>query len=182
LNGDISFRYIEADIRDYHAISSLEKSFDFVRMQHVLEHFSPEEVSGVVKNAAYMLKDGGFFLVTVPDLAVHVRAYLSGYKFGGWYRTLAQDRLRRHASSADTFSMFAHLYGYHTPQVFGEEHKWCYDAHSLSHLLKNSGLFCNVRRLRLLNQLSEVPFTHNRPMEDLCFIARRNSVPISFCD
>lgn len=163
--------YMQLDILDAERVALLKGKFDLVRMQHVLEHFTPQEAPRVVQNAASLLKENGILLCTVPDLDVHMRAYRQNYAWGQSYRDLARARINRDPSPADTFSMFCHLFGYAVPDVPGLAHKWCYDATSLRALLETSGCFEKVTRLTLSNPLSEFPFTHNRPLEDLCFLS-----------
>ena len=54
-----------------------------------------------------------------------------------------------------------------------EPHKWVYDRDGLAFVLAKDGLFTNIRELKFHDPLAEEPFTHNRPLEDLCMLAVR---------
>jgi len=141
--------------------------FDLVRMQHVLEHFSHEEGSILIKNISKILKRGGFILITAPDLKINVEKYLNNnYRYWKAFNWWAFKRIPKNSPASFYFSVFA----YSLPIT---PHKWCYDYQGIKYLLKSSGLFKNIKKLELYNQLSNVPFTHNRPEEDVCVIANR---------
>lgn len=163
-------KYIRIDI-----VNSREESlkklgkFDFIRMQHVLEHFSYEEGQKALKNCAKLLKRSGIILITTPDLKIHVDKYLKNkyqglIEFKGW----ANRRIPKKAPKSFYFSIFAHGIPY------GGYHKWCYDFDGLKYQLQNCDEFKEIRELKLKNPLSNVPFTHNRPEEDVCVIAAKS--------
>jgi len=139
--------------------------FDLVRMQHVLEHMTWEEGAVALTTCVKLLKPDGLILITVPDLAVHVQRYLRseyrGSGFAGW----ANHRIPSAAPDSCYFSIFAHSMPY-------EPHKWCYDQEGLLYRLKTLGLFHDIIVLRKDSSLASIPFTHNRPDEDLCVLAR----------
>jgi predicted SAM-dependent methyltransferase len=146
--------------------------FDFIRMQHVFEHFSPEQGRNVVENCALLLNPGGYLLITTPDLRVHARAYLKGeYKnnkrmdsFNSWaWRRIAED-----APDSFYFSIFAHSMPY-------ESHLWCYDFEGLSYVLRQTNSFDEIEELGWEHPFASFPFTHNRPHEDVCVLARRKA-------
>jgi len=167
LSGSRQRNYVRCDIRRLPAALAAELGkFDLVRMQHVFEHFSYEEGGQVLKNCAKLLERGGVILITVPDLKVHVRRYLSGgYKKSG-YACWAHARIPEGSPDSFYFSIFAH-------SMPNEEHKWCYDFEGLRHQLVSCGEFRDIRQLTARHHLSNVPFTHNRPDEDVCAIAVR---------
>lgn len=153
--------------------------FDLIRMQHVLEHFSLEEGPRVLANCERLLNPGGVLLITVPDLDLFARAYL-GHAFGllKSFRGFATGRIPPDAPGSYYFSVFAHSFGY-SPEIeiagsraHRDQHKWCYDFMGLDHLLRASAAFGDVRRIGLLHPLACIPFTHNRPEQDLCVMAR----------
>ena len=144
--------------------------FDFIRMQHVFEHFTPEQGREVVQNCASLLNPGGYLLITVPDLRVHIRAYLRDeYKTGlrlESFRSWARRRVAEDAPASFYFSIFTHSMTY-------ESHLWCYDFEGLSYIVKQTSSFGEVQELGLDHPLASFPFTHNRPDEDLCLLARK---------
>lgn len=136
--------------------------FDLVRMQHVFEHFTPEDGIRVLGNCAKILKPDGYILITTPDLKRFVHMYLAGtISDNEW----ALNRINKNSPASFYFSIFAHSMLY-------EQHKWCYDAEGLLYQLNATDKFKNMRELPLNDELSNIPFTHNKPGEDVCVIAQ----------
>lgn len=151
-------------------------TFDLVRMQHVFEHFSFEEGLALLDICDRLLLPDGYLLITVPDLRKHIRLYMSGYKLHPRYLAFAQRRIPKDAPPSAIFSVFAHQFGYFPPMLQlrpGSAHKWCYDYAGLQYQVERCGKFTQVRRLPLWHPLAGVPFTHNRPQEDVCLLARK---------
>lgn len=141
--------------------------FDLVRMQHVLEHFSFEEGLIVMRNVAKLLKKEGIILITVPDLQVNIQKYIrKEYKDWKVFNWWAWKRIPKNSPESFYFSVFAYSLQI-TP------HKWCFDYEGLRYILKATRLFKNIKSIKLNNKLASVPFTHNKPEEDLCIIAKK---------
>jgi predicted SAM-dependent methyltransferase len=139
--------------------------FDLVRMQHTFEHLSYEEGKKVLKNCAKLLNKNGYILITTPDLKIHIQKYLNDeYKNWDGFKWWANQRIPQDAPNSFYFSIFAHSMPY-------ESHKWCYDFEGLKYQLELCGEFKDIQELKTDNSLSSVPFTHNRPEEDVCIIA-----------
>jgi predicted SAM-dependent methyltransferase len=137
--------------------------FDLIRMQHVFEHFTPEDGLKVLGNCAKLLNHDGYILITSPDLMKHISLYLSGTirnDFEWAHRRISSD-----SPNSFYFSVYAHSMRF-------EEHKWCYDAEGLIYQLKQSGRFNNIIEVKLGDELANIPFTHNRPKEDVCVIGQ----------
>ena len=150
-------------------LEKLDK-FDFLRMQHVFEHFSPEEGQRVLRNCAKILKKDGIILITTPDLKIHIQTYLKDrYKQWRGFKEWATERISEDAPNSFYFSMFAHSMSYEENQ----SHKWCYDFEGLKYQLEVSGKYKNIKELSVNNPLASIPFTHNRPEEDVCVIAEK---------
>ena len=144
--------------------------FDLIRMQHVFEHFSPEDGQVVLEHCASLLNPHGYLLISTPDLQIHARTYLSGlYKSNmrmEGFNKSARRRIAADAPNSFYFSMFAHSLLY-------EKHMWCYDVEGLKYMLTMTGRFEEIEELGLDHALAEFPFTHNRPEEDVCVLAKR---------
>ncbi len=141
--------------------------FDLIRLQHVFEHFAPEDGLKVLEKCALLLNEDGYLLMTVPDLKIFVHRYqsaaLQGLRsFKGW----AETRIPANAPQSFYFSIFTH-------SVAHQQHLWCYDEEGIRYQLSQTGKFKNAEKLSLLNPLSAIPFTHNRPDEDLCLLAQK---------
>lgn len=139
--------------------------FDLIRLQHVFEHFTPEEGIVVLKNCSKLLNHDGYLVITVPDLKKFIKYYRQNsfknlYTFYHW----ALNRIRKDAPSSFFFSVYAH-------SLLHEQHKWCYDAEGLKYIIRNSGVYENIKELKLWNKLASCSFTHGRPWEDVCVIA-----------
>jgi SAM-dependent methyltransferase len=169
---ELRARYFQADLLhmkpdDFRHLGE----FDLVRMQHVFEHFSLEESQTVLQVCAKLLKPGGYLLITVPDLAVHVQSYLDGYRLMRPFREFARGRVGADAPTSFIFGFHVHQGGYSENMVPGDAHKWCYDRKGLEYQVRRSGLFSDIRTLGLLHPDANIPFTHNRPHEDLVVLA-----------
>lgn len=163
-------RYRRLDILNapFALLASLPK-YDLVRMQHVLEHFSYEEGLRVLERCAVLLKTDGMLLVTTPDLRVHVEKYRVGaYRSWRGFRQWANARVPKDAPDSFYFSVFA-------PALEHEPHKWCYDFPGLQYLFRASGRFRPIREILLSDPLASIPFTHNRPEEDVCIMALKTA-------
>lgn len=151
--------------------SELKKlsKFDMVRMQHAIEHFSYEDGVKILRNISIILKPGGIILITAPDLEINIQKYLSNsYKGWGAFNWWANKRIPKDAPASFYFSIYAH-------SLTMTPHKWCYDSNGLQYLLNLSGCYKNIKELKFIDKLSNHPFTHNRPEEDVCIIAINNN-------
>lgn len=147
--------------------------FDLVRMQHVFEHFGFEEGVTLLKFCAQLLKPDGYLLMTVPDLRIHVSGYLNRYRYMKFFSDYAKLRVPDDAPASFIFSIHAHQTGYAPEEIPGQVHKWCYDYAGLAYQFNQVDSLKNFKRLDLLDPWTEIPFTHNRPLEDLCVIAQK---------
>ena len=148
--------------------SALERlgKFDMIRMQHVFEHFTPEAGRVVLENCARLLNEDGYIVISTPDLKKYIEFYLSGQIRENY--DWALNRIPKDSPNSFYFSIFSHSLSF-------EKHEWCYDAEGLIYQLERSGKFKNVRELTLEDELANIPFTHNRPSEDVCVIGQLNN-------
>lgn len=156
------------------AVADHEAAYDLIRMQHVFEHFGPEDGVDVLRMCARMLKPGGYLLMTTPDLALSVNAYRQRFR---WIlpnvKKYHRSRIPDDAPPCFNFSMIAHQYGYSRIDHDGEQHCWCYDYEGLAYQVNRAGGFAKPRRLGLLHPLASIPFTHNRAGQEVCILAQR---------
>lgn len=141
--------------------------FDLVRSQHMLEHVTFEDAVRVLKNCAKLLKKDGYLVITVPDLKVYIQKYLNN-EFKDWpeYTYWANKRIPEGAPNSAYFSYYTHA-------MPDDQHKWCYDYEGLEFQLKRTGLFKNIYELKNTDPLASKPFTHSRPIEDVCIMAQK---------
>ncbi|MDP3015177.1 MAG: methyltransferase domain-containing protein [bacterium] len=161
-------RYFRIDILNSpeHELDKLGK-FNLLRMQHTFEHFSYEEGRVVLKNCAKLLNKDGYILISTPDLKIHINKYLNN-KYKNWkgFKWWALKRIPENAPDSFYFSIFTHSMPF-------EQHKWCYDYEGLEFILREVGEFENIKELKATDELADIPFTHNRPEEDVCVIAQK---------
>jgi len=160
--------YTSIDLRHL-TQSHIEKlgKFDFIRMQHVLEHMGVEDGNIALTSIAKLLKRDGLLLITTPDLRIHIEKYLnSSYKSWENFKSWARNRIQEDAPDSFYFSLNTHSIGFET-------HEWCYDLQGIVYQLEQTKEFYNIRELKLTDPLSSFPFTHNRPDEDVCVIAMK---------
>ncbi len=141
--------------------------WDLVRMQHVFEHLTLEDGLIGLGKCWELLNEGGYLLITVPDLNIFINEYRNGTlhtmdSFKDWALT----RIPKDAPESFYFSIFTH-------SVLHQQHVWCYDEEGLIYQLNRTGKFKNIRRLSVFHPLARIPFTHNRPLEDLCILAQK---------
>lgn len=142
--------------------------FDLVRMQHILEHFAYEDGITILKNVAKILAPNGIILITVPDLKININKYLTGgYRKWKFFKSWANKRVSNDAPLCFYFSIYSH-------SLLVTPHKWCYDVDGLKYLLNLSGYYKNIKELKFNDKLASYPFTHNRPEEDTCAMAKIN--------
>lgn len=166
---EIRDRYVEFNATKNFTDAELESmgKFDFIRMQHVFEHFTPEDSLTVLKNCHRLMNDGAYLLITVPDLKEHINRYRRKCMDVAWvFADWAHTRIPKGAPQSYYFSIFTH-------SVLYQSHLWCYDEEGLIYNLEQSGLFKDIRKVSVFDKLADIPFTHNRPHEDLCIIARK---------
>lgn len=164
---ELKDKYFQLDITKELTSNHSYKRYDFIRMQHVFEHFSFEEADVVLNNCFKLLKKNGILLISVPDLDIMIKLYKKdlfkeNLKFYNW----AIKRIDKDSALSNFFSIFTHSLSH-------QEHKWCYNKNGLVEKIEASGLFKNTKRISLFHRLSNIPFTHNRPEEDLCVITRK---------
>jgi predicted SAM-dependent methyltransferase len=142
-------------------------AFDLIRMQHVYEHFSPEAAQVALKNCARLLKPGGYLLVSVPDLEIFIERYRHKCGHDSWeFKDWAEKRFGKGAPQSYYFSVFSH-------SVLWQKHEWCYDYEGLEYGFKQSGLYTDISRIGIYDRWADIPFTHNRPWEDVVIVARK---------
>ncbi len=141
--------------------------FDLIRMQHVLEHLPIEGIPLALTNFHKLLNDDGWLLITVPDLETMVNMYRhKSLDIPSAFAEWAETRVEKGSPQSFYFSIFTHSLPH-------QAHYWCFDQEGMEYAINQSGLFKNVKCLGPFNKLADVPFTHNRPGEDLCIIAQK---------
>ncbi len=152
---------VNAKEEDLHALGS----FDLIRLQHVFEHFTPENGLNVLINCCKLLKTDGYLLVSTPDIDIVIDHYKKGTireMNNGW----GKERIGDKAPDSFVFSIFTH-------SILSEPHMWCYNGEGLVHQFKKTGMFKDITVLSMDHPLASIPFTHKRPAEDVVVLARK---------
>lgn len=143
--------------------------FDFIRMQHVFEHFTPEEGQKVLQHTFALLNPGGYLLITVPNLRIFLRRYKYKLLHYNWsFAEWAHTRIVPGAPQSFYFSIFTH-------SVPHQSHHWCYDKEGLKYQISRSIDAESIEFLSVFHPLASIPFTHNRPLEDLCVLIKKRN-------
>jgi predicted SAM-dependent methyltransferase len=121
-----------------------DESFDNAFSAHVLEHLYREDAERCVREVHRVLKTGGVFRITVPDLDRGVAAY--------------------DPEAPEPFLTF--MYETHEKRDKNRHH-WMYNEHSLGRLLREAG-FSEVQRRRYREgRCPDLDRLDNRPEETL---------------
>jgi predicted SAM-dependent methyltransferase len=122
-----------------------DETAESVYSSHVIEHLSPEQGKGFVRECYRVLKPGGVLRIVTPDLELMINEYLDGTStFLGRYSTpadafCAEYNAFREASRANrTQALARRLFG-------GDFHQWLYDFVSMKRLLESAG-FVHIDR------------------------------------
>lgn len=162
-------RYFQFDATIDHPKEKFEAmgKFDLLRMQHVLEHLSIEQIPKAFENFSKLMNDDAWILITVPDLRRMAKMYLrNSLDIPSAFAEWAETRIKKGDPQSYYFTVFSHSRPH-------QAHHWCFDAEGMTHAMKESGQFKNIQVLHPFQKLADVPFTHNRPGEDLCVIAQK---------
>lgn len=145
---------IVADMIDMSAVP--DESVDAVWSSHNIEHLYPHDVPGALKEISRVIKNGGAFLVTLPDIQS-----VANYVAHGNLEEPIYD------SPAGPICPIDILYGFRKSMAMGNlfmAHKTAFTAESLARHLRDSG-FSNIRVRREWVNLWAVgyKFPHGHP-------------------
>lgn len=122
-DGPVGVNYRQMDISK--PLPFDDGTFDEVFSCHVIEHFWPWEIAGILREWVRILKKGGTFTVECPNIHGVAAMILEAEK-------LKHDTLWTEALKA--------VYGDPADKALPMRHKWGYSPRSLSGLLKIVGL------------------------------------------
>ena len=114
-----------------------EGQFSAVYSSHTFEHLHRQEALALARECRRVLRPGGICRLVVPDLAAMIQRYLQGASVstsGGNAGDRLMEEMLVHPSSRapGTLGLYHRLLGFH-------QHKWMYDAGSLTALLREAG-------------------------------------------
>jgi predicted SAM-dependent methyltransferase len=112
-----------------------DDSFQAVYSSHTLEHLYRTEARVILEECRRVLKPGGVCRIVVPDLESIVRRYICARDSGQVEAaTQLMEELRVHDEARQTglIGLYYRLTAFH-------QHKWMYDAASLSRMFVDAG-------------------------------------------
>ncbi len=114
-----------------------DNSMEVVYSSHMFEHLDRAVAINFLRESRRMLVDGGILRIAVPDLARKARAYSESGDADVFVESL---NMSHDSSSALRERVVDRVVGF-------RQHRWMYDATSLSHLLESNG-FSSVMALK----------------------------------
>jgi predicted SAM-dependent methyltransferase len=123
-----------------------DNSFDVIYSEHVIEHIHTDKIPFFLSEARRVLKPGGLFRVTTPDLEIHAREYCAGndaffepivskYQTR-WDRQKTKYWLVRSKGGAFMTRAVQRFY----------RHRWMYDFETLASCLREVGFSSCVKQ------------------------------------
>jgi predicted SAM-dependent methyltransferase len=116
--------------------------FDYVMMEHLIEHLNYEDGSRFANECHRILKPRGKLRISTPDLAFVVQLHSQNIESQNRYVKWTVDTFLSTTISSYRASFAINNFFY------GHEHKFLYDFETLKELLERNG-FVDVRRCRL---------------------------------
>jgi predicted SAM-dependent methyltransferase len=116
-----------------------DQSFDLLYSEHMLEHIVIDRVPYLLSEAFRILKPGGVFRVTVPDLEIHARNYIA--KNDAFFRPIIDKYQARISTQRDKYWLVRSNGGAFMTRAVQRfyRHRWMYDFETLSSCLKEIG-------------------------------------------
>jgi len=116
-----------------------DNSIDVLYSEHMLEHIHIDSVPHVLAEAQRVLKPGGLFRVTVPDLEIHARNYVAGNS--DFFRPIVEKYQARLKSQKNKYWLVRSNGGAFMTRAVQRfyRHRWMYDFETLSSCLQEVG-------------------------------------------
>ena len=114
-------------------------TWDIVYSEHMLEHIYVDDVSRVLKEIYRVLKPGGLFRVTVPDLEIHAKNYVEKNK--EFFDPIIEKYKSRWDKQKNKYWLVRSPGGAFMTRAVQRfyRHRWMYDFETLSSCLKEVG-------------------------------------------
>ena len=158
----------EADIylNAYGRMPFDDNAWDVVYSEHMLEHIFVDKVPGLLSEVHRILKPGGLFRVTVPDLEVHAKNYVNGND--DFFQPIITKYMARWDKQKSKYWLIRSNGGAFMSRAVQRfyRHRWMYDFPTLSSCLNEVG-FSQVEKKSCGN--SKVPEAGKMDREDRAF-------------
>ncbi|MDX1371055.1 MAG: hypothetical protein R3321_01210 [Nitrososphaeraceae archaeon] len=167
LPDELQGNYFRWNVSEPDLANKNDKIYDFIRLQHVFEHLRYEEGQIALRNLFDRLSSGGIMLITVPDLKIYIKRYQRKCLDVDWsFKYWAEKNLPVNSPQSFYFSIFTH-------SASNQSHKWCYDREGLGFAIQNALPESTFKFIKWYHKEASIPFTHNRPLEDLCVLIKK---------
>jgi predicted SAM-dependent methyltransferase len=116
-----------------------DATFDVVYSEHMLEHIFVDRVPIVLSEALRVLKPGGLFRVTVPDLEIHATNYVQ--KNSAFFEPIISKYKARWTKQKNKYWLIRSNGGAFMSRAVQRfyRHRWMYDFETLSSCLYEIG-------------------------------------------
>jgi predicted SAM-dependent methyltransferase len=122
---DVAF--LEYDLLSANPLPLEDNSAEIIYTSHTIEHITDEAALDLFKEVNRVLKDGGIFRVTAPNIDLHYEAYLSDDRhFFYWTKNYEKPEqykkvfLKGPLSQASTQQLFVYEFATHVSEIFAD--------------------------------------------------------------
>ena len=161
----------EADIylNAYSKFPFKDSTWDVIYSEHMLEHIYVDKVPHLLSEVFRILKPGGLFRVTVPDLEIHAKNYIQ--KNDQFFEPIITKYKSRWNTKKSKYWLIRSNGGAFMSRAVQRfyRHRWMYDFETLSSCLKEVGfskvskMTCGESKISAAGQMDR----HDRAFETL---------------
>jgi len=131
----------EADIymNVYRRFPFADGTFDVVYSEHMIEHIVVDKIPHLLSEVHRILKPGGVFRVTTPDLAIHAKHYVDGDR--AFFEPIIKKYMSRWDRQKEKYWLVRSNGGAFMTRAVQRfyRHRWVYDFETLSSCLNEIG-------------------------------------------
>jgi predicted SAM-dependent methyltransferase len=123
-----------------------DNSWDIIYSEHMLEHIYIDKVPNLLAEIHRILKPGGIFRVTVPDLQIHAKNYVEGNT--EFFKPIVDKYMARWPKQKNKYWLIRGNGGAFMSRAVQRfyRHRWMYDFETLSSCLKEVGFSSSVKQ------------------------------------
>jgi len=138
LNADKFARGADTYVDAYRRLPFADDTFAVVLCEHMIEHMRIEKVPAFLREVHRVLRPGGVFRVSCPDLALFSARYVAGD--AEFFAPILSQFARRRATPDDVrYWGVRSLGGAFMSRAYFHHHRWMYDFATLGPVLEELG-------------------------------------------